>query len=280
MDDIEHIENQNKKRLEAIRSRRLLLERVYSRNGRISEKSGLIALSRVIFLFASRFIERPEWPGHDVSDDTRQLWELEWYSALLNALCALLPVIQRAVKDGKLIVRDGLTRAPLGDDSFREWVAIDIAVEVENQSKLFWTESPPEDGMLGKWPDAGLHPLGLFVLEGELIRWAEDAGIATEPEIQRLLTPSPQKSDAENMPSVSKADKSPDWKETARLIADKFFDHDTKLHTRDTLSGYAVRVMDEMQERKIHGPRGLIDNPNTIQRDALQGVAWWRHKKK
>jgi hypothetical protein len=38
--------------------------------------------------------------------------------------------------------------------------------------------------------------------------------------------------------------------------------------------------MEVMQERGIKGPRGIIDNPNTIMRDALQGEKWWKNKQK
>ena len=81
-----------------------------------------------------------------------------------------------------------------------------------------------------------------------------------------------------------------DWKAQARAIADECFDHDTSNNTRDCLlrknsrgeyvGGYAYRVMVIMQERKIHGPRGRIDNAATIARDALQGDKWWANKSK
>lgn len=71
-----------------------------------------------------------------------------------------------------------------------------------------------------------------------------------------------------------------DWKVAARTIADEYFDSDTRNNCRDSLAGYSLRVMNAMQERKIHGQRGLIDNHKTIQRDALQGSRWWAKKKK
>ncbi len=71
-----------------------------------------------------------------------------------------------------------------------------------------------------------------------------------------------------------------DWKDKAREIADELFDHDTLNHCRDSLVGYSERVMKMMQERQIHGPRGRIDNPKTIQREALQASQWWGKKKK
>ena len=43
---------------------------------------------------------------------------------------------------------------------------------------------------------------------------------------------------------------------------------------------YSKRVMEKMQELGIHGVRGLIDNPNYVMREALQGKKWWANKSK
>lgn len=82
----------------------------------------------------------------------------------------------------------------------------------------------------------------------------------------------------------------PDWCVQARVLADECFDNDTKSNCRDSLAtknvhgritgGYAHRVMVLMQQHGIKGPRGLIDNPATIMREALQGKKWWANKKK
>lgn len=71
-----------------------------------------------------------------------------------------------------------------------------------------------------------------------------------------------------------------DWKKLAREIADEEFDRDTANQSRDNLYGYSRRVCDEMQTRKIHGPRGRITNAKTVQREALQGTNWWASKRK
>lgn len=80
-----------------------------------------------------------------------------------------------------------------------------------------------------------------------------------------------------------------DWRVQARAIADECFDLDTKGNCRDSLArkkgnkivgGYSFRVMGLMQERGIKGPRGIIDNPATIMREALQGAKWWVNKSK
>lgn len=76
------------------------------------------------------------------------------------------------------------------------------------------------------------------------------------------------------------ADAADDWKAQARKIADVIFERDTKQGCRDTLANYSKRVMEEMQKQGIKGPRGIITNPNTVQRDALQGRLWWSKKAK
>lgn len=72
------------------------------------------------------------------------------------------------------------------------------------------------------------------------------------------------------------------WQERAREVADMFFDRDTNANppVRDSLQGYAERVMKKMGELSIHGPRGPITNVNTVLRDALQGANWWANKRK
>ncbi len=81
-------------------------------------------------------------------------------------------------------------------------------------------------------------------------------------------------------PEVAPEGMPDDWRVYARIIADECFDRDTRNNSRDSLAGYSRRVMDLMQKREIHGPRGRIDNANTIQREALQGSLWWAPKKK
>lgn len=81
-----------------------------------------------------------------------------------------------------------------------------------------------------------------------------------------------------------------DWTEKARAIADECFNDDTKAGVRDSLAtknsvghitgGYCFRVMGIMQERGIKGPRGIVGNPATIMREALQGKKWWANKAK
>lgn len=122
------------------------------------------------------------------------------------------------------------------------------------------------------------------VLPRSINDWLRSIGMATMPAAEQ-----PARADAEPVleevqrePAAgdASAEASDNWKERARAIADELFDHDTKQETRDSLDNYAKRVMEKMQERGIHGPRGRFDNHNTIKREALQGSRWWGKKPK
>jgi hypothetical protein len=103
------------------------------------------------------------------------------------------------------------------------------------------------------------------------------AKIAAVSSVQAPETAPPEEATGSAPPPDDGSDS---WKAKARQIADECFDRDTANQCRDSLAGYARRVRDEMQKREIHGPRGRIDNVNTVQREALQGGEWWSKKAK
>lgn len=136
---------------------------------------------------------------------------------------------------------------------------------------------------------------GFEQIDGELMRFTVATLIDNEPNFETVLADCRVTGDAVHAladvyidtpaaPSGTPEKAAPpvpsnDWRASARAIADECFDHDTRNKCRDSLRGYAERVMCILQERNIHGPRGLIDNPRTIQRDALQGARWWAGKR-
>ena len=137
---------------------------------------------------------------------------------------------------------------------------------------------------------------GFEQIDGELMRFTVATLIDSEPDFETVLADCRVMGDAVHAladtyidtptaPSGAPEKAAPpaassDWRNSARAIADECFDNDTANKCRDSLAGYCRRVMDEMQARNIHGPRGLIDNPGTIQREALQGKKWWAGKTK
>ena len=125
-----------------------------------------------------------------------------------------------------------------------------------------------EPGSLARYQPETVREFNHEVLWEDLNQWLEE----NEP---RILWRFPK-------PVVPKRSNNTndDWRVEARKIADECFDSDTKNKCRDSLAGYCRRVMDEMQKQKIPGPRGQIDNPATIQREALQASKWWSNKSK
>ncbi|MBK9162231.1 MAG: hypothetical protein IPM27_12020 [Nitrosomonadales bacterium] len=130
----------------------------------------------------------------------------------------------------------------------------------------------------------------------EFAAWCAHVGFAIPPELSALAKAAPQPAPKVEAAPAVKVEAVPvitpsveEWEVQARAIADECFDTDTKGGCRDSLArkkgnkivgGYSFRVMELMQERGIKGARGIIDNPATIMREALQGEKWWANKSK
>lgn len=195
----------------------------------------------------------------------------------------------------------------------REWNA--VAAKLTAFEAKLREQYPNNDIGYAAWRDgaAGKFPPGVFVWldEFELVFQADLESVSfsnEQPGVDELtLTPMISvetrsmvmegfQSDAVTAPEEQAAPKrSPsddDWMAQARVIADECFDHDTNANptVRDSLArknsagqitgGYCFRVMGIMQERGIKGPRGIITNPGTVMREALQGEKWWANKPK
>ena len=264
----------------AIRERRQYLDLVYSKDGAAPKRAGLVALSRAVYLLAARRIVRPENRPADAPELVKVSWEIEWYGHYLEALQELTPLLQTAIRDRRIIPRGLRTSAPVGLDQISRWLDLDPRAMIAASTKAFFAGIvlPTEPyAIWAGWPDALILSSGVFVTLNDLTAWVKTEGIATSEEMTALLSTtecSPSGTPEKAAPPVALSD----WRNSARAIADECFDKDTANKCRDSLAGYSRRVMGEMQTREIHGPRGLIDNPNTIQREALQGARWWKGK--
>jgi len=143
--------------------------------------------------------------------------------------------------------------------------------------KLHWIDERPGDRELNFSPMITPPELRDVVMAGfELL--AESAPAPDTPQQVPAVAPEQPRASGTSEKSAPEVTLD-DWKAEARAIADECFDSDTRNNCRDSLAGYSRRVMEEMQQRKIHGPRGRIDNHGTIQREALQADLWWARKK-
>lgn len=174
----------------AIRKRITLINMQYKKNSPQSERAGLLWAGHVLAAMARRFLQEPDWPGHEVPDTTRLLWELQWYSEYCSSIGELTRSLQQAVREGKLILRSSLTRAPIGEQWLQDWLNIDIGeTQKELSSALFSGPTPKAltlNTVLGEWPDAvGLPPGAADALD--IFKWAEAEGLATAEELAVLL---------------------------------------------------------------------------------------------
>lgn len=140
--------------------------------------------------------------------------------------------------------------------------------------RFHWIDERPGDRELNFSPMIMPPELRSAVMEGFESQVENTPPTDTPQQVPAVAPEQPRASGATEKAAPA------DWKVSARAIADECFDSDTMNNCRDSLAGYSRRVMGMMQEQEIHGPRGRIDNPGTIQREALQGAQWWEQKKK
>lgn len=177
-----------------IGTRRRYLEMVYSKDGRQPKQAGLVALSRAIFLLATRHLDHPEHYKDDPGELVKTTWEIQWLSDYMQALTELIPPIQDAIRTGKLVARGNKTRAPLSLEQYEHWLDVEPAA-VMGHDML-------HRAVAGNWPDAEILPSGICVIPVELQAWAESKGIAAPGEVLGLLS---DKQDAAAMDAVAPA---------------------------------------------------------------------------
>lgn len=163
----------------AIRERRHCLEVVFSKDGRQLKQAGLVALSRAIFLLATRYIDHPEKFEGNPSKLVKDTWEIGWLRDYMQALAEVIPPVQEAIRAGRLTPRGNKTRAPLAVELYDHWLDIEPTAVIGNDIL--------NRAVAGNWPDAEILPNGICVIPDELQAWAESEGIAAPGEVSTLL---------------------------------------------------------------------------------------------
>ncbi len=135
---------------------------------------------------ATRYIQRPDWPGHNVDEDVSLLWEFQWYLDYIQALLELIPTMQTALLEARIIPRGGITRAPLKLEKLRPWLELNSHEVIAAGSKTFWTDEIPSNVIDAWWPDAKIMP-PMCVRIDDVATWAVAEGISAPGEIETLL---------------------------------------------------------------------------------------------
>jgi hypothetical protein len=212
----------------AIRECRQYLDHVYSKDGAAPKRAGLVALSRAVYLLATRRIVRPEARGHDAPEDAKLLWEWDWYFQYLEALVELTPRLQAAIHDRRITPRGIRTSAPIDIEQIRQWLEIDAKAAIAASTKAFVATAMPEDASEVRWPHASVLPNAIFVTALDFAAWADAEGIAMPDEIIALLSDAqhsasgtPEKA-APPAPAVAPAAADDDgWEANAWRLADE-----------------------------------------------------------
>lgn len=157
------------------------------RNSPQSDRAGLVQMGFALRLLARRYIKAAEWPGHEVSDDVRLGWELEWYMNYLNAIAQVCKTAQLAVREKRLTLRNQLTRTPLYITDLEAWLNMDIDAALTAEANEFFPGVLKLRPAFDAWPDVLCIPPGSAYVQ-DIATWAAGDGLASVDDALSLLT--------------------------------------------------------------------------------------------
>jgi hypothetical protein len=172
-----------------------MLQSTFSGNGSSYDKARLINLSRVIFIFATRFIDpaiRPGKSDETAPDDQKAHWEFKWYFNYLSAVLNMAVTVQDAILAGKLTPRNVTTRAPLSPGEPKDWLSLDIDSEIRKRNDEFWDQIRQQTAVTLfslSYPDgAALGPNRIGFDLCNLLEWLDSEQIASVKEARHCLS--------------------------------------------------------------------------------------------
>lgn len=170
----------------AIRERINAIDSLQSRNSPQSDRAGLVQIGFAVRLLAGRYLKAPTWPGHEVTNEVRLLWELEWYTGYVQAVAEICKTAQIAVREKRLTLRSQLTRTPLTQAALDSWLNMDIDAAISEAIKGFLPRVLELRPAFDAWPDALGIPPGAADAQ-DIAAWAAGDGLASVEEALSLL---------------------------------------------------------------------------------------------
>lgn len=144
----------------------------------IASVSDLAWASTVIDVMACRVLSQA---GADYVQDKHPLC---WYESYCGSVLQFSMAMQQAVQDGRLTLRDHLSRVPLRGDDLAYWRDVDLTY-VSKCGPLV-PDCAGWDGDPTYWPDGLVTPPGAITVQ-EAEQWATGAGLTEPGELPRLL---------------------------------------------------------------------------------------------
>ena len=259
----------------AIRARVEILPSWRGKNAPAAARAGLVTMAHAIDALARRYLEPLDWPGHEVPQDTLDLWLVGWYTSYCAAVLELAEAAQAASKSGALKLRSVRTRALLAD-GLSGWPGADLRAEAQS-AKLFY-ECAQWGPLDAQWPDGVPMPPG-YVSPADADAWAVGAGVAQPGALLALLDIVADSEQTATAGPLTAPDKPApaggavaDWQEAARDEAKRIrTDRAARLGTAPSLEVLGDEVAKVFRAREITGPNGHPLTGAYINRWALQG---------
>lgn len=258
----------------AIRERINFINLNYSRTSPQCDRAGLVWVARVIDGLARRHLEEPVWPGHDVTEQTKLLWEMKWYSDYCEAVVEIARSIQKAVKQGGFILRSSLTRVAFDENDLKPWLDMDILRTYSEKLKEPVSVRRHKNMVFDDWIDTVGLPPGAATLEN-LVSWAVSQNIATEEEINIVLgvtqaSPLPIEEEAKGQDQRPSAE----WVQKAIEIANRIGSEKWARGERQiTARNICEAVATELSKGDIDNPQRYHGNQGARAATAVRNAA-------
>jgi hypothetical protein len=172
--------------IDAVVERLQMVEMLTGSNSPAAHRAGLVSGSHAISALARRFLEAPEWPGHEVPDEIIKQWKLQWYQNYCIASLEIDLAMQQAVREGRLIPRSTSSRVPLPLSSLGSWLERDLTAAMDAAWKEFFPAAQSFEPLSPHWPDVIVNVPAAFYLS-ELAYWTNSEGITKENELEPLI---------------------------------------------------------------------------------------------
>lgn len=265
----------------AIRERIKAIDLFYSRNSPQSNRAGLVQMGFALRLLARRYIKAADWPGHEVTDDVRLNWELEWYMNYIEATAQVCKAAQIAVREKRLTLRSQLTQTPLDVAALDAWLNMDIDATLAAGMKGFFPGVMKVRPAFDSWPDGLCMPSGGAYIQ-DIAVWAAGDGLAAVDDVVLLLTgiapaqtaTTPAPVGADSVSGTPAPERVADWRNAVRAEAWEQWVKTLAENGTPTLENVSVHVANWCVENNIKTNLGRPPMASYLKTNIIDSKHW------